>query len=159
MNLNVETAEKMDFVRDFLFNVCEFNSDICNSLITRFCRIDRNIFSSIYLNNNEKYQVLVEFIDKGININSKVTTSYQYNDGIEWIKEDYIDQRKDRFVIEVDRLHHIYNIKNIVSFCQEHSALREGMKELKGECFYLLTDNFSLEETRISKLQKTKNKY
>lgn len=156
MNSNVIHNKKMDFVREFLCNLCNFDSSICDTLITCFHEVDKNIFSSIYLCNNEKYQVLIELLDKGININSKVTTIYEYNDGSEWFIEEYIDSRKDKFILEVDVLHHIYDKKSTVCFVQEYGALREGMKELRGECFYLLSDNFSFDNLNISKLQKVK---
>lgn len=156
MSSNAISNERFKFVRDFLCNVCDFDSDISDLLIAYFRKVDNNSFCSIHLNNNEKYLLRVDFFDDAININSKVITTYEYDDGVECFKEEYIDQRKDKFMIEENRLHHVYDRKSTVSYSQQFGALREGMKEYRGDCYYLLDDNFSFDNVKASLLQKVK---
>lgn len=157
MNLDIIYNERINFVRDFLNKVCNFDVDIVEDLVSKFNKIDSNIYSSIYLNDNEKYQVLIKFMEQSININSKLTRSYLYDDNEEWIKEEYIDERSDQFVIDQPYLHHIYNKKQIVSLIPEFGATREGIKEYNNSDFYEISSNYSFEDgIDFFKLQKIK---
>lgn len=148
--------KQMNFVKEYLLNVCNFSDNICDNIVARFNKMNKNIYNSVYLDDNKKYQVLFEIIDNGINVNSKVTTEYFYDDGEEWFKEEYVDERQDSFIVEESMLHHIYNKKKTALFIQEHGACREGITEAKNESFYLLTDDFSFGNIKLSALQKVK---
>lgn len=147
--------KQMDFVREYLLNVCNFNDNICDNLVERFSKMNKNVYNSIFLNDNEKYQVLFEVMNDGININSKVTMEYFY-DGEEWVKEEYVNERQDRFIVEEFMLHHLYDKKKTAIFSQEHGATREGIIKTTNEDFYLLTDDFSFSNVKLSTLQKVK---
>lgn len=154
--MDIINNKEMDFVREYLLHVCNFNDNICDNIVVRFSKMNENVYNSVFLSDNEKYQVLFEVVDRGININSKVTTEYFYDDGEEWFKEEYINARQDRFIVEEFVLHHIYDKKKTAFFIQEHGACREGITETKNENYYLLTDNFSFSNIKLSSLQKVK---